>query len=1035
MGSTDRKGKNMKLKKILGALTASALIIVSGIMPSSLIGYDTVSANTSEMSVDSDTSIVLPNDSVTLDYNYDTYYDVTGTITGDTGSEYYVYGVDDKDIVRTDSPAVKDCKFTIRLTPNATGSTSLRINVKDKATSKVVATAMLNVTIKKADFSKTKLSVDPSALTVEEGKTASVKVSLENWPDKSMKKYFIYSSGDKSIASVKWDNTADPLTITGIKQGKTTVKVRLVSYYAKKDIKEISFDVTVTEKDIYTNMKFSVSNKSLLLNSGEVERINIKADNIPSDGSIKFFCGAKMGYKDAAWTEWDKVTKSENSMSADLIVYGMDPGQRTITVSVKDARTERILRTQDIILDSIQNFSPYRIVDGNFEEIYYSRYEDAVAETVDLKGGSTFKLGLCSVYYDDFAQTVTADTPTGITLKNVEKKFYDSSDYKNRIQLYDCTFTASKTGKYKIPVYINLTCKNTTLQTGVVYYEVEVTDSGKPAVSTASTAASTENTTTVKTTSARGTTTSETSSGELLGETSFDEKAEPWEICEQAPAKQTYSVENGSLHIKVIKAMGKEEERWDLQLHHRHLDFKAGHSYKVSFKAKAKRSGMELFTKLSNIDGDEEYFSSHGSKMELGPALDGKWGSVLTLDSSYKTFSGIFTPARDISDAEWTFHYAYGNNYGGNAVDGDEIWFDEMSIIDTAAEVHPAVTTTVTSLTTAATTAKAATTTAVTTTTTAKTTAEQVTAHEMTEGYNGECGKNAKWTLNEKTGELLIYGEGEIQDYDSGYDEWGDLTDKIKSLKIDEGITSVGSHAFSGLLCIKKIELPSTLTAIKSHAFFAVGSNDIILPDSVTEVEDNAFAMSSIKYARLSTSMAEIPEDMFNECVSLKSIEIPYNITKIGKTAFAYCKELESVEIPDSVTTICSGAFGNCSKLASITVEYPKCIIEDVDYFNTLGTDETIIKGYVDSTAYKYAEAHSVTFMDVESETVYEFGQQSGDANGDGKVNVRDAAYIAAKLAHGKADELSSFADFNGDGKINVRDAAAIAKFLATGKK
>ena len=25
--------------------------------------------------------------------------------------------------------------------------------------------------------------------------------------------------------------------------------------------------------------------------------------------------------------------------------------------------------------------------------------------------------------------------------------------------------------------------------------------------------------------------------------------------------------------------------------------------------------------------------------------------------------------------------------------------------------------------------------------------------------------------------------------------------------------------------------------------------------------------------------------------------------------------------------------------------------------------------------------------------------------------------------------------DFNGDGKVNVRDAAAIAKFLATGKK
>ena len=59
----------------------------------------------------------------------------------------------------------------------------------------------------------------------------------------------------------------------------------------------------------------------------------------------------------------------------------------------------------------------------------------------------------------------------------------------------------------------------------------------------------------------------------------------------------------------------------------------------------------------------------------------------------------------------------------------------------------------------------------------------------------------------------------------------------------------------------------------------------------------------------------------------------------------------------------------------------------------------------------------------------------AGDANNDGKVNVRDAAFIAAKLAQGKVSELPESADFNGDGKVNVRDAAAIAKFLATGKK
>ena len=54
-----------------------------------------------------------------------------------------------------------------------------------------------------------------------------------------------------------------------------------------------------------------------------------------------------------------------------------------------------------------------------------------------------------------------------------------------------------------------------------------------------------------------------------------------------------------------------------------------------------------------------------------------------------------------------------------------------------------------------------------------------------------------------------------------------------------------------------------------------------------------------------------------------------------------------------------------------------------------------------------------------------------GDANSDGKVTVRDCAYIAGCLSRGKADMLPDSADYNGDGIKNVRDAAAISKALA----
>ncbi|MGN1482039.1 dockerin type I domain-containing protein [Porcipelethomonas sp.] len=55
----------------------------------------------------------------------------------------------------------------------------------------------------------------------------------------------------------------------------------------------------------------------------------------------------------------------------------------------------------------------------------------------------------------------------------------------------------------------------------------------------------------------------------------------------------------------------------------------------------------------------------------------------------------------------------------------------------------------------------------------------------------------------------------------------------------------------------------------------------------------------------------------------------------------------------------------------------------------------------------------------------------SGDANSDAEVNVRDAAFIAQKLASKKSDELDSTADFNCDSKNDVRDAAALASYLS----
>ncbi len=181
------------------------------------------------------------------------------------------------------------------------------------------------------------------------------------------------------------------------------------------------------------------------------------------------------------------------------------------------------------------------------------------------------------------------------------------------------------------------------------------------------------------------------SAGQVLGETTFDYKALPWHTCESSPAKQDFEIKDGEVHLTVLTAKGADGEKWDLQFRHRNLNFKAGHAYKVTFTAKSNRNGMELCSKIGNTKGDEEYFVLDGDAgtMHEGPhevsrdpnkADDSKWGKAAKLTTSYQTYSGTFTPTQDIESAEWAFHYAKGTQWEGNAQDGDEIWFEEMSI-------------------------------------------------------------------------------------------------------------------------------------------------------------------------------------------------------------------------------------------------------------------------------------------------------------------------------------------------------------------
>ena len=89
--------------------------------------------------------------------------------------------------------------------------------------------------------------------------------------------------------------------------------------------------------------------------------------------------------------------------------------------------------------------------------------------------------------------------------------------------------------------------------------------------------------------------------------------------------------------------------------------------------------------------------------------------------------------------------------------------------------------------------------------------------------YEGDCGENARYLFNEETGKLIISGKGEMKNYsDLKVAPWYRYRDKIKSIEIKAGLTSVGDYAFDGCKNLTEVhtcEAEESLNYIGKNAF------------------------------------------------------------------------------------------------------------------------------------------------------------------------------------------------------------------------
>lgn len=180
-------------------------------------------------------------------------------------------------------------------------------------------------------------------------------------------------------------------------------------------------------------------------------------------------------------------------------------------------------------------------------------------------------------------------------------------------------------------------------------------------------------------------------------------------------------------------------------------------------------------------------------------------------------------------------------------------------------------------------------------------------------------------------------GSGAMYDYDiaSGQNlPWYQTEEKNLTVKLAQGVTSVGAFAFCGAENVTGVELPDTLKTIHASAFSGSALTALSIPMGVERIDDHALAnLKSIQTLTIPDSVQTLGEYALSAS-SFRAVELPSGLEAISKGLFKDCTQLSTVMLPDSVQTIGEEAFYNCQTLYGVNVPKALKVIEKNTFRN-----------------------------------------------------------------------------------------------------
>ena len=135
-------------------------------------------------------------------------------------------------------------------------------------------------------------------------------------------------------------------------------------------------------------------------------------------------------------------------------------------------------------------------------------------------------------------------------------------------------------------------------------------------------------------------------------------------------------------------------------------------------------------------------------------------------------------------------------------------------------------------------------------------------------------------------------------------------------------VASPDTTAYSGVMILPSVVNYNgcnyAVTSIAARAFYRSNVTEVIIPNSVTSIGDQAFAGSAqLRSITLPLALKAISRGMLAE-TAIEGIAVPEQVDSIAADAFNSCMQLQSVFLPASLKSVGDNAFAYCENLYEI---------------------------------------------------------------------------------------------------------------------